>query len=149
MSEEVIRALHSTAMAFVAHSDFDVVFVVENAADYAALQSIRKAASNEGRDEARRLAELVANGDVALFLGAGVNIPKSLPDRLPGVRLLNALGRRSPIADSYLNRRNQVNLHTLHSEAKGVIRNFTDQRTVLRTHTAYKHRLPRTPLRVT
>ncbi|MFT7025459.1 MAG: hypothetical protein ACJA07_004587 [Rhodococcus sp. (in: high G+C Gram-positive bacteria)] len=66
-------------MDFVANSDFDVVFVVENAADYAAFQSIRKAASNEGRDEARRLAELIAGGDVALLLGAGVSISAGLP----------------------------------------------------------------------
>lgn len=89
---EVIRALHSTAMDFVAHSDFDVVFVVENAADYAAFQSIRKAASNEGRDEAKRLAELIAGGDVALLLGAGVSISAGLPtwDNLLG-QLKNTL----------------------------------------------------------
>ncbi|MBM7245177.1 SIR2 family protein [Rhodococcus fascians] len=75
----MIRALHSTAMDFVAHSDFDVVFVVENAADYAAFQSIRQAASNDGQDEARRLAELITGGDVALLLGAGVSISAGLP----------------------------------------------------------------------
>jgi hypothetical protein len=74
----VINALLETTQTFVEDSDFDVVFVVENAADYAAMQSIRREKS-PGPVDSTRLAEVVRGGDVAFLLGAGVSVSAGLP----------------------------------------------------------------------
>lgn len=77
---EVIEALHHATEEFVASSDFDVVFVVQNAADYAAFQSIRREKSVDDTPEACRvLAEAIQTGDVAFLMGAGVSISAGLP----------------------------------------------------------------------
>lgn len=78
---KVIEALYATTLEFVAKSDFDVVFVVENAADYAAFQAIRRERSlpTRQREAGAHLASKIRGGDTALLLGAGVSISAGLP----------------------------------------------------------------------
>ncbi|MDJ0412077.1 SIR2 family protein [Rhodococcoides fascians] len=77
---EVIQSLLSRTSEFVNASNFDVVFVVGNAADYAALQSIRRQQERVAAHPAsEELATKIRSGDVALLLGAGVSVSAGLP----------------------------------------------------------------------
>lgn len=99
---QVIAGLLATAETSAQQHGIDVVIVVNNPADYAAFQHLRRQSDHVSglqpdlEDEAQRLAELARSGELALFMGAGVGIPAGLPswtglleqlaDRL-GVRL--------------------------------------------------------------
>ncbi|EHI41035.1 hypothetical protein OPAG_00214 [Rhodococcus opacus PD630] len=78
---EVVQTLLATTGAFAAENDIDVVFVVADAADYAAFQSLRRERAQTGATETLidDLATKIRRGEVSLLLGAGVSIPAGLP----------------------------------------------------------------------
>ncbi|WP_285184590.1 SIR2 family protein [Rhodococcus sp. MEB041] len=77
----VIKALLERTAEFVRSSAFDIVIVAENAADYAAFQSMRREGPPPPHwsQAAEDLASAVRRDDVALLLGAGVSVPAGLP----------------------------------------------------------------------
>lgn len=82
----VIDALITTCQEAVDDASFDVVIVAGRPSDYTAFQTRRKQLLGHERHlgpdlhaAAERLAELARQGDLALFLGAGVGIPAGLP----------------------------------------------------------------------
>ncbi len=79
---DVIKSLLDHTTRFVEDSEFDIVIVVENAADYAALQSIRRERHQPTARSAaaEKLATRIRGGDVALLLGAGVSVSAGLPN---------------------------------------------------------------------
>ncbi|MDI9918871.1 SIR2 family protein [Rhodococcus sp. IEGM 1379] len=78
---DVIKALIEAAMLCADKYDFDIAFVVANAADYAAYQSVRRGyLRNAGVPvHVQELSDKMQAGDVSLLLGAGVSIPAGLP----------------------------------------------------------------------
>lgn len=77
----VIKALIEAAVECADKYDFDIAFVVANAADYAAYQSIRRGhLSSAGiPPQVQQLADRLQAGEASLLLGAGVSIPAGLP----------------------------------------------------------------------
>ncbi len=77
----VIKALIDAAAVCADKYDFDIAFVVANAADYAAYQSVRRGhlCSAGVAPQVQQLADRLRAGDVSLLLGAGVSIPAGLP----------------------------------------------------------------------
>ncbi|BBE43542.1 hypothetical protein RE2895_04730 [Rhodococcus erythropolis] len=77
----VIKALIETAVECADKYDFDIAFVVANAADYAAYQSIRRGhlLSAGIPPQVQQLADRLQTGEASLLLGAGVSIPAGLP----------------------------------------------------------------------
>lgn len=81
---ELIERLLEGLDRAVQEHDIDIAVVTPDAAVYAAAQHVR-AGLGHGRltdrdeDEARRLGKLARDGELALFLGAGVSIPAGLP----------------------------------------------------------------------
>lgn len=82
---QALRALLDEARAAAADSPADIVIVARSRADYTALQS-RRSDDDWGdldpaqRAEADRLAQHLADGQLVLFLGAGVSRSAGLPD---------------------------------------------------------------------
>ena len=81
---EVIAALLRTAGQVAESHDVDIVFVAFDPADYSAYQTIRAAHGGQLRRAeleaaANRLASLVRQGQLALFLGAGIGVSAGLP----------------------------------------------------------------------
>lgn len=83
----VIDALLTTCQEAVAHVSFDVVIVAKKPSDYTAFQARRRQLphhevhlGSELRKTAEELARIARQGELALFLGAGVGIPAGLPN---------------------------------------------------------------------
>jgi NAD-dependent SIR2 family protein deacetylase len=105
---EVVRGLLRELHRFVSQRDVDVALVCFESSSYAAAQAERFRAESEGgqdwavplspalREDANRLARLAANGELALFLGAGVSQAAGLPD---WKGLLQGLAHRAGLSD--------------------------------------------------
>lgn len=82
---KVIDRMLQTCEDAVDRHDLDVVITCASASDYAAFQHERRRRggfrnlSAELREHGKRLAQLAQQGELALFLGAGVSIPAGLP----------------------------------------------------------------------
>ena len=79
----------------------DIAVVTPDASVYAAAQHIRRRSSDRRAPvEASRLADLARNGELALFLGAGVSVPAGLPS---WTALVDQLVKRSSLVTTDLN----------------------------------------------
>ncbi|HEX6516699.1 MAG TPA: SIR2 family protein [Nocardioidaceae bacterium] len=82
-------------------SGVDIALVMRDARDYAAVQAVRTVEDWPGLDEQRlgtagELAERAVDGELSLFLGAGVSVPLGLPGWL---ELLNKLAEDAGMAE--------------------------------------------------
>lgn len=82
---ELIKALVPALRLAAGDADIDVALVLDDARDYAAVQSIRgnadwKSFTEDELTTADDLGGKAARGELSLFLGAGVSMPLGLPD---------------------------------------------------------------------
>ena len=81
----VIDQMLQTCEDILGRQDLDVVITCASSSDYAAFQHQRRrrasfpSLSTELQEHGKRLARLAQQGELALFLGAGVSIPAGLP----------------------------------------------------------------------
>src|SRR5512135_513751 len=98
----LIKELLPRLCAATDRCGFDVVLVLDRESDSAAAQRVRRAldlpwpVSDQLYDAARRLAERVRTGELAIFLGAGVSAAAGLP---VWSELLDGLARRAGCSD--------------------------------------------------
>ena len=105
---DVVRALLAALCDAVAQVDIDVALVTPEASVYAAAQHVRRGMADPSMEpalceHAARLGRLARQGELALFLGAGVGVPAGLPswdDML--LKLAERTGHANDLAEAAL-----------------------------------------------